>query len=80
MRIRNQQRDELRRFLTEQGIGSGVYYPVPLHRQECFVNADTTSLPIAEQLSRECLSLPVYPELTPDQLSRVSAAVTEFFC
>jgi dTDP-4-amino-4,6-dideoxygalactose transaminase len=79
LRVRNQQRDALRHFLVELGIGSGIYYPVPLHHQECFVMADTPSLPVAEHLSRECLSLPVYPELTPDQLGRVSDAVTEFF-
>jgi dTDP-4-amino-4,6-dideoxygalactose transaminase len=79
VRVRSNRRDALRHFLFEQGIGSGVYYPVPLHRQECFVTADTPSLPVAEQLSRECLSLPVYPELTGDQLSRVSDTVAAFF-
>jgi dTDP-4-amino-4,6-dideoxygalactose transaminase len=79
VRVRNHRRDSLRRFLTGQGIGCAVYYPVPLHRQQCFVTADTPSLPVAEQLSLECLSLPVYPELTPDELSCVSKAVIEFF-
>jgi dTDP-4-amino-4,6-dideoxygalactose transaminase len=79
LRVRGNRRDALRRFLTERGIGSAIYYPIPLHRQECFAAEDTPSLPIAERLSEDCLSLPVYPELTPDQLSFVSTAVTEFF-
>jgi dTDP-4-amino-4,6-dideoxygalactose transaminase len=79
VRVHDNQRDSLRRFLGEQGLGSAVYYPVPLHRQECFLMEDTQSLPVAEQLSRECLSLPVYPELTRDQLSGVANAVLQFF-
>ena len=79
VRVHNNQRDSLRRFLAEQGIGSAVYYPVPLHRQECFLTEDPPSLPVAEQLSQDCLSLPVYPELTRDQLGSVSNAVTKFF-
>jgi dTDP-4-amino-4,6-dideoxygalactose transaminase len=79
LRVNNNQRDALRHFLTEHGIGSGVYYPVPLHRQECFVTAGAPNLPVAEQLAQECLSLPVYPELTPDQLKMVADAVIQFF-
>jgi dTDP-4-amino-4,6-dideoxygalactose transaminase len=79
VRVHDNQRDSLRRFLGEQGLGSAVYYPVPLHRQECFLMEDTQSLLVAEQLSRECLSLPVYPELTRDQLSGVANAVLQFF-
>jgi dTDP-4-amino-4,6-dideoxygalactose transaminase len=79
LRVHDHQRDSLRCFLAEQGIGSAVYYPVPLHRQECFRTDDPPTLPVAEQLSRECLSLPVYPELTRDQLGCVSNAVIEFF-
>ncbi len=79
MRVHGDRRDSLRRFLAEQGIGSAVYYPVPLHRQECFLTEHIPSLPVAEQLSRECLSLPVYPELTRDQLGCVANAVMQFF-
>jgi dTDP-4-amino-4,6-dideoxygalactose transaminase len=79
VRVCDNQRDSLRRFLAEQGIGSAVYYPVPLHRQECFLTEHIPSLPVAEQLSRDCLSLPVYPELTRDQLASVSNAVMQFF-
>jgi dTDP-4-amino-4,6-dideoxygalactose transaminase len=69
-------RDQLRRHLAERGIASAIYYPVPLHRQECFTSAGP--LPVAEQLSQECLSLPIYPELTSEQLEWVAAAVREF--
>jgi dTDP-4-amino-4,6-dideoxygalactose transaminase len=78
VRVGNQQRDSLRRFLGEQGIGTGVYYPVPLHRQECFATAATPSLPVAERLARECLSLPVFPELTSEQRAMVVEAVMRF--
>jgi len=69
-------RDQLRRHLTERGIGSAIYYPVPLHLQECFTSAGP--LPVAEQLAKECLSLPIYPELTREQLAWVADAVREF--
>jgi dTDP-4-amino-4,6-dideoxygalactose transaminase len=79
VRVAGHQRNELRRFLTERGIGSAIYYPVPLHQQECFANVvKSTSLPVAEQLSTECLSLPIYPELTRDQLKLVAETVSEF--
>jgi dTDP-4-amino-4,6-dideoxygalactose transaminase len=70
------QRDALRSALANMQIGTEVYYPVPLHRQECFAYVEPReSLPVAEKLSRECLSLPVYPELTVDQKDEVIDAV-----
>jgi len=79
IRVPGNQRDALRQFLTERHIGSAIYYPVPLHKQECFANvAAGTSLPVSEQLARECLSLPIYPELTRDQLKLVVETVSEF--
>jgi dTDP-4-amino-4,6-dideoxygalactose transaminase len=76
--LRTKRRDALRSFLTDRGIGSAIYYPVPLHRQECFAFAAEQSLPVAEQLAQECLSLPIYPELTIEQLKAVADAVVEF--
>lgn len=79
VRVGLNQRDELRSFLSERSIGSAIYYPVPLHKQECFAGKIAPpSLPVAEQLSRECLSLPIYPELTRDQLKLVVDTVSEF--
>ena len=79
IRVGENRRDALRQFLTERNIGSAIYYPVPLHKQQCFANvAAGTSLPVSEQLASECLSLPIYPELTQDQLKLVVDAVSEF--
>jgi dTDP-4-amino-4,6-dideoxygalactose transaminase len=78
MRVGGRQRDSLKQYLTACGIGSAIYYPLPLHKQECFAKTTApTSLPVAEQLARECLSLPIYPELSRDQLELVVNGVAE---
>lgn len=79
MRVRR--RDELRRHLTEEGIGSGVYYPVPLHLQECFATLGVVEgeLPVSEGLASEVISLPVFPELGEDRVGRVCDAIREFY-
>jgi dTDP-4-amino-4,6-dideoxygalactose transaminase len=79
--LRVESRDELREHLAERGIGHGVYYPVPLHLQECFreLGYREGSLPRAEQACREVISLPVYPELTEAQQQRVVDAIAEFY-
>jgi dTDP-4-amino-4,6-dideoxygalactose transaminase len=72
-------RDDLRAFLQSRGIATAIYYPVPLHRQDCF--AETTAgarLPVAEMLAREVLSLPVFPELRPEEHTAVTQAIIEF--
>jgi dTDP-4-amino-4,6-dideoxygalactose transaminase len=71
-------RDGLRSLLKSKRIGTEVYYPVPMHQQECFSYLEPTRLPVAESLSRECLSLPIFPELSRDQQNEVIAAVGEF--
>ena len=78
LRVPDGRRDQFRDFLTARGIGSEIYYPLPLHLQECFAPA-TVTLPVAEQLSAECVSIPIYPELTPEQLDAVATAAVEFF-
>lgn len=73
-------RDELRAHLTEQGIGSGIYYPVPLHLQQCFreLGLGEGDLPVSERLCKEVLSLPIYPEVGDDALVRVADAIHSF--
>jgi dTDP-4-amino-4,6-dideoxygalactose transaminase len=64
--------------LAEQQISSAVYYPIPLHKQDVFAKAYAgTSLPVAEDVACRCMSLPVYPEMTDEQVQLVAAAVKE---
>lgn len=79
--IRVGDRDRLRAHLADLGIGSEVYYPVPLHLQPCFRDLGYTpgSFPHAEAAAREVLALPIYGELTPDQQAWVVEGVRTFF-
>ncbi len=69
-------RDALKNFLADKKIGTEIYYPVPMHLQECFAYLGTPkdSLPIASQLASEALSIPIFPELSRTQLDEVIAA------
>lgn len=79
--IRCRRRDELRVWLAEQGVGTEIYYPVPLHRQECFYDLGYREgdFPEAERAAREVLSLPVHPALVPDDVEYVADRVRAFF-
>ena len=79
--LRAQRRDELMAYLKEHEIGHKVYYPVPLHLQECYqpLGYAKGDLPVSEQLAREVLSLPVYPELTDAQMESVVQRIGEFY-
>lgn len=79
--LRAQRRDDLKKHLTDHGIGCAVYYPLCLHLQPCFASLGYAqgSLPEAERASREVISLPVYPELTEPQQERVAAVIREFY-
>jgi dTDP-4-amino-4,6-dideoxygalactose transaminase len=79
--IRVPDRDRLRKFLAQEGIGTDVYYPVPLHLQECysFLKYRRGDLPNAENASEEVLALPIYPELTEDQQCEVVDQIKTFY-
>jgi dTDP-4-amino-4,6-dideoxygalactose transaminase len=79
--VRVHNRDKLRDYLQQQGIGCEVYYPVSLHQQECLqpYGYKNISLPVAERASLETLALPVYPDLQPGQLEYVVQKIAEFY-
>ena len=80
LRVTGGRRDALKAFLTERNIGCDIYYPLTLDRQECFlgVGRGADKLPNAHKLSSEVISIPVFPELAPEQLDTVVAAIAEW--
>jgi dTDP-4-amino-4,6-dideoxygalactose transaminase len=78
--IRLPRRDEAKAFLASKGIGCAVFYPLPLHSQECFSNLGYApeDNPVATRICREVLALPMFPELTPEQQKEVVDAIKEF--
>jgi dTDP-4-amino-4,6-dideoxygalactose transaminase len=79
--VRVEGRDELMAYLRERDIGCEIYYPVPLHRQDCFAYLGYTegSLPESERAAAETLALPVYPELSDAQAAEVVGAIAQFY-
>jgi dTDP-4-amino-4,6-dideoxygalactose transaminase len=79
--IATPRRDELRAYLSDKGIGTEIYYPVPLHLQECFkdLGYEQGMCPVAEEAARTSLALPVYPELVLDQQEYVVDSIRGFF-
>lgn len=74
-------RDELQKYLTDKEIGTAIYYPLCLHLQQCFSHLGYCAgdFPVAEKISRECISLPVYPELSSDQQEYVIQTIKGFY-
>ncbi|MBC7895518.1 MAG: DegT/DnrJ/EryC1/StrS family aminotransferase [Cytophagaceae bacterium] len=79
--IRTDRRDELQAYLKSRGIGSSIYYPLPLHLQPCFayLGYKEGQFPESERASKEVLSLPIFPELTSAQLDEVVGTVRAFY-
>jgi dTDP-4-amino-4,6-dideoxygalactose transaminase len=79
--IRAQRRDALREHLLKKEIGSEIYYPIPLHLQECYrsLGYRPGDLPESERAAGEVLALPIYPELTLNQQRQVARAIAEFY-
>ena len=78
--IRAQSRDDLRRFLTDRGIATEIYYPIPLHLQPVFtyLGYKEGDLPESEQAAKEVLALPMFPELTEEEQQQVVAGILQF--
>ena len=78
--IRVPRRDEVAEYLREKNVGFAIYYPVPLHLQECFsyLGYNEGDFPESERAAKEVLAIPVYPELTDEQLRYVASKIEEF--
>ena len=78
--IRHPDRDGLRQHLSDRGVGTEVYYPVSLHLQECFADLGHRDgdFPESERAQREVLALPVYPELTEEQIGHVAECIAQY--
>ncbi|MCF7764308.1 MAG: DegT/DnrJ/EryC1/StrS family aminotransferase [Verrucomicrobia bacterium] len=79
--VRHPERDALMKFLESRQIGCALHYPLPLHLQKCYqgLGHRIGDFPVAEKAANECLSLPIYPELSDDQIETVASAVRVFF-
>jgi dTDP-4-amino-4,6-dideoxygalactose transaminase len=81
IQVKDGRRDELQKFLGDNEIASGLHYPVPLHLQECFkhLGYKKGDFPVTEALADNGLSLPMFPELTDEQIGYISEKIHEFF-
>lgn len=79
--VRTPRREELRAYLADQGIETGIHYPIPLHLQPAlrFLKYEAGRFPVAEQAAQQLLSLPIHPDLTDEQVDRVIDRVRAFF-
>lgn len=81
LRVGEGRRDALKAHLQQHGVGCEIYYPVPLHQQQCFqeMNCAKANLPETERAAREILHIPIYPELREDEQDRVVAMISKFY-
>jgi dTDP-4-amino-4,6-dideoxygalactose transaminase len=79
--IRTKKRDELQKYLTENDIGTGLHYPIPLHLQKAYTSLGYTEgdFPVSEKVASEILSLPMFPQLTGSQQEYVATKIKEFY-
>ncbi len=79
--VRHPRREDLKKHLEANGVGCALHYPLPLHLQKCYASLGYKegSFPVAEKAARECLSLPIYPEMTDAQVQRVAEVIHDFF-
>jgi dTDP-4-amino-4,6-dideoxygalactose transaminase len=79
--VRHPQRDDLKKHLEANKVGCALHYPLSLHLQKCYAHLGYKAgdFPVAEKAARECLSLPIFPEMTDAQIERVSEVIHEFF-
>ncbi|HZC77264.1 MAG TPA: DegT/DnrJ/EryC1/StrS family aminotransferase, partial [Ktedonobacterales bacterium] len=78
--VRHPERDRLKAFLAERGIGTGIHYPRPIHLQPAYASLGYApgAFPVTERLAAEVLSLPMYAELADAQIERIADAVRAF--
>jgi dTDP-4-amino-4,6-dideoxygalactose transaminase len=77
--VRTTRRDDLAAYLNDKGIGTGIHYPIPIHRQPYYQELGyTDSMPISEKASREVLSLPVHPQLAEEDISHIISSIKEW--
>ena len=78
--IQHPHRDELQKFISERGIESALHYPLPVHLQKAYAHLGykVGDLPVSETVAKRCLTLPLFPEMTDEQIDQVTSAVREF--
>jgi dTDP-4-amino-4,6-dideoxygalactose transaminase len=81
IKVRNKKRDELAQYLNNNGISTGLHYPIPLHLQPCFAELGYKKgdFPVTEELAESCLSFPMFPELNDEQINFICKEIKTYF-